>query len=155
MKYRVLLHKTEAGYVAICPGLPDSKAQGATAEEALENVRYEISGSVSEREGRFWQDGDEDERLEEVEVAVGGRFDVGSGGSSARYPICVIKHSEGYAVSCPMLPGCFSQGNTMDEALSNIQIAIREWLISAQEVLLLGKPDIEVIEKDDEDQDAA
>ena len=36
---------------------------------------------------------------------------------------------EGYAVSCPMLPGCVSQGDTFEEALANIQIAIREWLI--------------------------
>ena len=28
MKYRVLLHKSEEGYVAVCPGLPDSKALG-------------------------------------------------------------------------------------------------------------------------------
>ncbi len=54
MKYRVLLHKSEEGYTAICPGLPDSKAQGTTAEEALESIRYEISGSISEREGAFW-----------------------------------------------------------------------------------------------------
>ena len=58
----------------------------------------------------------------------------------------MIKDCEGYSVSCPMLPGCVSQGNTFEEALANIQIAIREWLISVQEVLLLGEPDVEIIE---------
>jgi len=30
----------------------------------------------------------------------------------------------GYAVSCPALPGCHSQGDTIEEALSNIKEAI-------------------------------
>ena len=60
-------------------------------------------------------------------------------------------HSEGYVVFCPMLPGCNSQGGSMEEALDNIQIAIREWLIVAQEILLLGKPDIEFIEVAEDD----
>ncbi len=30
----------------------------------------------------------------------------------------------GYTVSCPALPGCYSQGETIDEALANIQEAI-------------------------------
>ena len=45
-----------------------------------------------------------------------------------------------------MLPGCVSEGDTFEEALANIQIAIREWLLSVQEVLLLGEPDVEIIE---------
>ena len=30
----------------------------------------------------------------------------------------------GYVVSCPALPGCYSQGETIDEALVNIKEAI-------------------------------
>lgn len=30
----------------------------------------------------------------------------------------------GYIVSCPALPGCYTQGNTIDEALENIKEAI-------------------------------
>jgi predicted RNase H-like HicB family nuclease len=30
----------------------------------------------------------------------------------------------GYTVSCPNLPGCHSQGETIDEALANIREAI-------------------------------
>jgi len=30
----------------------------------------------------------------------------------------------GYVVSCPALPGCYSQGDTVDEALENIKEAI-------------------------------
>ncbi|MDE3059079.1 MAG: type II toxin-antitoxin system HicB family antitoxin [Bacteroidota bacterium] len=30
----------------------------------------------------------------------------------------------GYVASCPSLPGCFSEGDTIDEALDNIKEAI-------------------------------
>jgi antitoxin HicB len=30
----------------------------------------------------------------------------------------------GYVVSCPALPGCYSQGDTVEEALNNIKEAI-------------------------------
>jgi len=44
------------------------------------------------------------------------------------YRIIVIESEEGFAVSCPALRGCHSQGATREEALANIRIAIREWL---------------------------
>ncbi len=41
----------------------------------------------------------------------------------------VLQHSEeGYSVSCPGLPGCWSQGDTEEEALDNIKDAIQEYL---------------------------
>jgi predicted RNase H-like HicB family nuclease len=47
----------------------------------------------------------------------------------------VLRHSEeGYSVSCPGLPGCWSQGATEAEALANIQIAIREYVEAAEEL---------------------
>jgi len=39
----------------------------------------------------------------------------------------------GYIVSCPGLPGCFSQGDTADEALENIKEAIQACLESLAE----------------------
>lgn len=39
----------------------------------------------------------------------------------------------GYVVSCPGLPGCFSQGDTTDEALENIKEAIQACLESLAE----------------------
>lgn len=38
------------------------------------------------------------------------------------------KEEGGYVVSCPSLPGCMSQGETKQEALSNIKEAIEAWL---------------------------
>ncbi len=34
------------------------------------------------------------------------------------------EESGGYVVTCPSLPGCYSQGNTVDEAMTNIKEAI-------------------------------
>ena len=33
-----------------------------------------------------------------------------------------------YAVGCPTLPGCWSQGETKADALENMAVAIREYL---------------------------
>lgn len=45
-----------------------------------------------------------------------------------QYQVVLIESDEGFAVSCPALPGCHSQGATHDEALANIREAIRLWL---------------------------
>ena len=45
-----------------------------------------------------------------------------------KYHIILIESDEGFAVSCPALRGCHSQGQTREEAIENIKIAIREWL---------------------------
>jgi predicted RNase H-like HicB family nuclease len=45
-----------------------------------------------------------------------------------KYRIALHKSEEGYSVSVPGLPGCWSQGATEQEALDNIQDAIREYL---------------------------
>ena len=45
-----------------------------------------------------------------------------------RYRIAVHQSEEGYSVSVPGLPGCWSQGETDEEAVENIKDAIREYL---------------------------
>ena len=47
MKYRVALHKSEEGYSVSVPGLPGCWSQGATEEEAVENIREAIREYVS------------------------------------------------------------------------------------------------------------
>ena len=44
------------------------------------------------------------------------------------YSVILKRSEEGYAVGCPMLPGCWSQGSTEEEAVDNIKIAIKEYL---------------------------
>jgi predicted RNase H-like HicB family nuclease len=52
----------------------------------------------------------------------------------ANYRVVLRKSEEGYSVSCPGLPGCWSQGATEEEALTNIRIAIREYVEAAEEL---------------------
>ena len=52
-----------------------------------------------------------------------------------RYKIALLKTDEGYSVSVPGLPGCWSQGITEEEALQNIQDAIQEYLAVREDLL--------------------
>jgi len=45
----------------------------------------------------------------------------------------------GYVAHCPALPGCHSQGNTIEEALDNIRDAIVGCLAALDEQLLPQK----------------
>jgi predicted RNase H-like HicB family nuclease len=45
-----------------------------------------------------------------------------------QYKIAIQRTPEGVTVSVPALPGCWSEGATEDEALANIQDAIRDYL---------------------------
>ncbi|MDQ3439648.1 MAG: type II toxin-antitoxin system HicB family antitoxin [Planctomycetota bacterium] len=48
------------------------------------------------------------------------------------YDVKILKSDEGYAVWCPALPGCWSQGATEAEALENIRDAIAEYLADGE-----------------------
>jgi len=52
-----------------------------------------------------------------------------------KYKIALQHSEEGYSVSVPGLPGCWSQGATEQEALENIQDAIREYLAARDDLL--------------------
>ena len=55
-----------------------------------------------------------------------------------KYKVVLQESEEGFSVSCPGLPGCWSQGRTEAEALENIQDAIAEYL-DAVETLVHGQ----------------
>ena len=44
------------------------------------------------------------------------------------YKIALQQSEEGYSVSVPGMPGCWSQGETEAEAIENIKDAIRTYL---------------------------
>ncbi|MCZ6677640.1 MAG: type II toxin-antitoxin system HicB family antitoxin [Candidatus Poribacteria bacterium] len=56
-----------------------------------------------------------------------------------KYSVKLEKDEEGYAVWCPGLPGCWSQGKSEEEALENIKDAIETYLSTVEE-LLKDKP---------------
>ncbi|MCZ7358324.1 MAG: type II toxin-antitoxin system HicB family antitoxin [Candidatus Methanoperedens sp.] len=67
------------------------------------------------------------------------------------FKVVVEKDEEvgGYVISCLSLPGCFSQGDTIEEALENIKEAIQACLESLAEDEIksyLTKPSTQVID---------
>ena len=40
------------------------------------------------------------------------------------YPVIIEEDSGGYVITCPVFEGCYSQGDTIDEALENIKEVI-------------------------------
>ena len=64
-------------------------------------------------------------------VAPFGKLDLGSILATIRrmhYRVTLFQSDEGWAVSCPDLPGCHSQGATREEALTNTKEAFCLWL---------------------------
>jgi len=45
-----------------------------------------------------------------------------------KFKVQLTENDEGFAVSCPSLPGCHSQSETEEEAMENIKKAIMLWL---------------------------
>jgi predicted RNase H-like HicB family nuclease len=64
MKYRIALHKSEEGFSASVPGLPGCWSQGATENEAVENIRDAIREYLSVVEEQL-----RGEVIREIEVA--------------------------------------------------------------------------------------
>ena len=51
-----------------------------------------------------------------------------------KYKVNIKRTQDGYAVWCPGLPGCWSQGATEEEALENIRDAIQAYLETVEEL---------------------
>lgn len=65
MKYKVALHASDEGFAVSVPGLPGCWSQGATAAEALENVKRAIEEYLAAVNGEL-----RDAMIREVEVAA-------------------------------------------------------------------------------------
>ncbi len=52
-----------------------------------------------------------------------------------KYKVALHRTEEGISVSVPSLPGCWSEGDTEEEALANIEDAIREYLAALEDRL--------------------
>ena len=53
-----------------------------------------------------------------------------------KYRVVLRQTDEGYSVSCPGLPGCWSQGATEAEAIANIRDAIAEYRAAVEGTLI-------------------
>jgi len=56
-----------------------------------------------------------------------------------RYEVIIYwsKEDEAFIAEVPELPGCSADGATYQEALSNVEVIIKEWIETAKE---LGRP---------------
>lgn len=45
-----------------------------------------------------------------------------------KFKVVLYETDEGFTVFCPGLRGCITEGDNLEEALSNAQIAIREYM---------------------------
>lgn len=61
-----------------------------------------------------------------------------------KYKVALERTDEGYSVSVPGLPGCWSQGATEAEAMSRIREAIVEYLVVRDD--LVRNSDVREIE---------
>ena len=61
-----------------------------------------------------------------------------------KYKVLLQQSEEGYSVSVSGLPGCWSQGDTEEEAIENIRDAIQEYLAAVDDLF----PDAQVREID-------
>jgi len=57
-----------------------------------------------------------------------------NGDLNMQYKVKLNKTDEGFAIWCPALPGCWSQGETEEEALENIKDAIQAYLETVEEL---------------------
>lgn len=65
MKYTVVLQQTEEGFSVGCPGLPGCWSQGATEQEALENIQAAIQEYLAAIRDSYTAD-----EIREIEVTV-------------------------------------------------------------------------------------
>ncbi|QSO50838.1 type II toxin-antitoxin system HicB family antitoxin [Alicyclobacillus curvatus] len=64
-----------------------------------------------------------------------------------KYPV-VLREDEtgGYVVECPIIPGCVSEGDTVEEALANIREAIEGLVETRRELGLPETLDMKYVE---------
>ena len=63
------------------------------------------------------------------------------------YRVIIEKGEDfGYVAHCPAIPGCHSQGETMEEAIENIKDAIRGCLSALDKDLIFEEKEIASVE---------
>lgn len=64
-----------------------------------------------------------------------------------RYPVVIEEEGDGFVVDCPAFQGCYTQGDTYEEAMENLRDLIRLHLergVAARDVRSLAVASIDV-----------
>lgn len=51
------------------------------------------------------------------------------------FPVVIEKDKEGYFAQCPVLQGCYTQGNTYEEVLENLRDVIKLHIADRIEII--------------------
>lgn len=62
------------------------------------------------------------------------------------YKVALRRTEEGFSVSCPGLPGCWSQGETEQEALENIADTISNYIAVSAELTATEETEVREVE---------
>jgi len=65
MKYKVVLEESEEGFSVSVPGLPGCHTQGATEQEAIENIKQAIQEYL-----QVMEEMNKNKNIREIEVSV-------------------------------------------------------------------------------------
>lgn len=106
-------------FIGTCPEVPGANGQGRTLMACSRNLIQAIAMIL-----------DEEDTPRSTRTTV----QVNVLGASAPYSVELLESWEGFAVRCPDLPGCFSQGDDEEEALDNIRSAIKDYVEVAEEI---------------------
>jgi antitoxin HicB len=141
MQVAIVFEPDEGGWHVFAPALKGVHSFGASKDEARANILEAIEVWL---EGAIEQ-GNPILETETVEVATA-RTGQGNGGSNRIYKIPLVLEPQpegGYTVTSPLLPGLATEGETLEEALHNVQDAFRATLEIYGDI---GKPPPEALQ---------
>ena len=126
-EFTVVIERDEDGvYIATVSALQGCHSWGDTAEEVLENVEDAIQLHIESRRALG-------EPIPLEVTASKTRIPIGNEstrkGSAMKIKVLVFEAEEGgFWARVPSLPGCFTQGETMEELENNIREAVELYL---------------------------
>ncbi len=116
-RYTFEIENTPQGFKGICCEVPAACGFAQTLEGCAANVAEAALTALQENES----------------ILTIKTFTLDAEGLRP-YAIRMIHSSEGFAIGCTDLPGCWSQGASEQEAVSNIKEAIEDYLEVAREM---------------------
>src|SRR5438067_2524548 len=99
-KLTAIFQQTDEWWIGYVEELPGANTQGRTLEEARENLK------------------------EAVQLILEANGEPANRADGLTLPQVIEKDEDGYFAYCPPLQGCYTQGDTLEEAIANLKDAI-------------------------------